>query len=398
MSVSGLLGFFEDLPAYRSFREDLEQKAPLGPLGLPDSARAATLARLYQDHDGPVVLLSGRVDRSVAWMQSLEMWLAQPGVLTRFPEPTPLPYDRGPWSERTRRERLAVLTMLAGPQHPMIPEPPEPPLIVLSARAFLQKTIPLRRFMGATKVLRAGQVLDLEKHLASWQEAGYMPVSVVEEEGQFSRRGGILDIYPLSARYPVRIELFGDEIDTIRYFDPGTQRTVSDGSLGDSEHVVVPPAREALPGMLQAYAAAWGDEARTGEDNLPSWRDDLAEIQAGEAFPNLEYYLPYIYPRPASLLDYLPQNTLLVIDDWPDLETAVLNCRTMQTRSPMSSPFCLPIIPALCLTGGRLGMNCAGGSRWSLAREKGMRACRRPALIWQTPLNPARVMAARSGR
>ncbi|MFN2136062.1 MAG: transcription-repair coupling factor, partial [Candidatus Promineifilaceae bacterium] len=330
----------------------------LPPLGLPENGRAAALARLYSDHDGPVVLLTGRVDRSSAWMQSLEMWLPQPDVLVRFPEPTPLPYDRGPWSERTRRDRLAVLTMLAGPQHPMIPEPVVPPLIVLSARAFLQKTIPMRRFMSATKVLRPGQVLDLENHLASWREAGYVEASVVEEAGQFSRRGGILDIYPVSSRYPVRIELFGNEIDTIRFFDPATQRTVGDDGQAMPERVVIPPAREALPAVLKEYAAAWGDPQEIiagGEDNLPSWRDDLPDIIAGNAFPNLEFYLPYIYPRPASLLEYLPKNTLLVVDDWPDLETAVQELLENADQIANEQPVLPPDYPGPLLQWQQIG-------------------------------------------
>ncbi|MFN2206875.1 MAG: transcription-repair coupling factor [Candidatus Promineifilaceae bacterium] len=323
MSISGLLGYFDELPAYGALREALREKRPLAPLGLPESARAATLARLYTEHGGPVVLLTGRVDRSVAWVQALESWLPDFGVLARFPEPTPLPYDRGPWSERTRQERLDVLTSLAAIQHPLIPEPPAQPFIVMSARAFLQKTMPLRRFIGATKVLRPGQVIDMENYLVSWRDAGYEPVSVVEEAGQFSRRGGILDIFPLSARYPVRIELFGDEIDTIRFFNPATQRSVTGDEAFDSERIVIPPAREALPGLLKSFSSTWQDVEAAPEGSLPSWRDDLAEIRKGSAFATLEFYLPYIYPRPASLLDYLGQDTLLVVDDWPGLETAV---------------------------------------------------------------------------
>ena len=355
MSISGLLDFFDELPAYGALNGVLGQKGQVPPLGLPDSARAATLARLYQDHKGPVVLLTGRVDRAVAWLQALESWLPQTAVQSRFPEPTPLPYDRGPWSERTRRERLAVLTMLASPQHPLIPEPPMPPLVVMSARAFLQKTMPMRRFMGATKVLRPGQILDLEKHLSSWSEAGYVPVSVVEEAGQFSRRGGILDIYPLSARFPVRIELFGDEVDTIRHFDPATQRTVGGEMAQVSERIVVPPAREALPGMLQMYAEAWQEEAEAGGDSLPSWRNDLADIRAGSAFPTLEYYLPYIYPRPASILDYLPQDALLVVDDWPDLETAVQELEDTADQIANEQPILPPDYPGSLLDWRQIG-------------------------------------------
>ena len=355
MSISGLLEFFDELPAYGALSSALQGNESLRPLELPESARAATLARLYQDHDGPVVLLTGRVDRSVSWVQALESWLPQLGVLARFPEPTPLPYDRGPWSERTRRERLSVLTTLAAPQHPLIPEPPAPPLIVMSARAFLQKTIPLRRFIAATKVLRPGQVLDLEKHLLSWREAGYAAVSVVEEAGQFSRRGGILDIYPLSAMYPVRIELFGDEIETIRHFDPATQRTVSADLVEISERIIVPPAREALPGMIQAYATAWQDEAEAGESSLPSWRDDLPHIRAGSAFPNLEYYLPYIYPQAASILDYLSQNALFVIDDWPELEMAVRELEDHADQIANEQPILPPGYPGPMLDWRQIG-------------------------------------------
>ncbi len=346
MSISGLLLLFDELPAYRGLSAALAEHVILPPLGLPDSARAAILARLYQDHKGPLIFLTGRVDRSVAWVQALESWLPEENGLARFPEPTPLPYDRGPWSERTRRERLAVLTTLAAPQHPLIPESAAAPLIVSSARAFLQKTIPLRRFISATKVLRQGQALDLEKHLTTWREAGYAPVSVVEEAGQFSRRGGILDVFPLSAAYPVRIELFGDEIDTIRYFDPATQRTVSADIAQEGDRIVVPPAREALPGAVQAYAETWRDEAEASEGSLSSWRDDLPAMRAGIAFPTMEYYLPYIYPRPVSMLDYLGQDSLLVIDDWAELERAVNDLQDHADQVANEQPILPPDYPS----------------------------------------------------
>ncbi len=320
MSVPGLLTLFDEIPSYQRLAEAVARKDAQQPQFLPSSARAAVAARLAVDQHAPVLLITGRVDKAVAWQQALETWLGDQGVVQRFPEPTPLPYDRGPWSEQTRQARLAILTGLVARQHPLIEAPQTSPIIVASARAFLQKTLPMRRFMTATRVLRPGQELDLEKNLATWQQIGYVPVTVVESAGQFSRRGGILDIFPLSSPYPVRLELFGDEIDTVRYFDPGTQRTVESGTI---ERVVVPPAREALPGVAQEYAAVWSEAEQPERDDLPSWQDDVAGLRAGQAFPNLEFYLPLIYPRPASLLDYLPQEALLLVDDWPELETAV---------------------------------------------------------------------------
>ncbi|MCA9947507.1 MAG: hypothetical protein KC449_28705, partial [Anaerolineales bacterium] len=239
--------------------------------------------------------------------------------------PTPLPYDRGPWSERCRADRLTVLTRLMAGQHPQMPALELPPLIVASARAFLQKTLPKRRFMTSTRVLRVGQIIDLEKIIATWLGIGYEEASVVEAAGQFSRRGGIIDIFPIAMPFPVRIELFGDEIDTMRTFDPATQRSIEVNGSASVETIIVPPTREALPAVAQDFALSLPEELdpQPEEGSLPSWRDDIADLRAGNAFPNLEYYLPLLYPQPASLLDYLPDEALVVVDDWRELATAV---------------------------------------------------------------------------
>ncbi len=323
MSVPGILDIFDQLPAFNKLIETLNQPEPLPPLLLPKSARAAVLARLYLTQQVPVVLLTGRVDTVSAWQQALEMWLPEGYDALRFPEPTPLPYDRGPWSQRARLGRVQVLSQLLAGQQPQFPQLEKPPFIISSARAFLQKTLPQRRFVTSTRALRVGQILDLEKSLANWADIGYEESSVVEAAGQFSRRGGIVDIFPVDAPYPVRIELFGDEIETLRYFDPATQRSIAWNGRSAPERLLISPTREALPGVARAYAHSLVDEARPEESSLPSWRDDIPDLEAGKAFPNLEFYLPLLYPRPASLLDYLPENTLLVVDDWLALETAV---------------------------------------------------------------------------
>ena len=322
MNVSGLLDLFDQIPAFGQLTAALgsDEGGPLLPLDLPRGARAPVVAQLYRrlavPARAPILLLTGRVDTATLWHQALETWLPAGSRLHRLPEPTPLPYDRGPWSDRTRAGRLAALADLIAGQHPLVPAADMPPLIVASARAFLQKTLPKRRFIAGTRVLRVGQTLDLEKSLAGWQEIGYEPVSVVEAAGQFSRRGGILDIFPIAAAHPVRVELFGDEVDTMRAFDPTTQRSTApaDGQSGP-QSVVITPAREALPGAARDFAEVWADEPLPTEASLPSWRDDLKELRAGRPFANLEYYLPLIYSRPATLLDYLPPAALVIVDD-----------------------------------------------------------------------------------
>ena len=323
MSVFGLLKAFDELPAYQQFLTALDSTDPVPPLELPTSARPAVLAKLLHERRVPTILVTGRVDSVSKWMQALEMWMPDSIPVMRFPEPTPLPYDRGPWSERTRNRRLLVLTQLMTGQHPQIPKLENPPLIVTSARALLQKTLPKRRFVINTRVLRVSQIIDLEKLTTTWQGAGYEPVSVVEGVGQFSRRGGILDIFPIAAEFPVRIELFGDEIETMRYFDPATQRSMRVNGSSSVERIVIPPAREALPAVAQDFAISLPDYGVEREDNLPAWQDDLPEMKDGNAIPNLEYYLPLLYPQAASLIDYLPDNGLILVDDWGELKTAV---------------------------------------------------------------------------
>ena len=102
MTVSGLLNIFNELPAFAELVAELDEKKSVPPLSLPMSARTAVLAQLYRQRKVPVVLITGKVESAAAWIQALEMWLPPGDVMRRLPEPTPLPYDRGPWSERCR--------------------------------------------------------------------------------------------------------------------------------------------------------------------------------------------------------------------------------------------------------------------------------------------------------
>jgi transcription-repair coupling factor (superfamily II helicase) len=149
---------------------------------------------------------------------------------------------------------------------------------------------------------------------------GYEAAAVVEAPGQFSRRGGIVDIWPANLRKPLRVELFGDEIDSLRTFDPSTQRT-----LARVEEAQVGPASEALPKLGERIR----DRLR-GLDLAPchppariEYEREIEQLVLGSGFRNLEWWLPYLYSQPASLLDYLPSAGLLFIDDAAELMAAL---------------------------------------------------------------------------
>jgi hypothetical protein len=102
MNLTGLLNAFNELPAWKLFMEAVDNKEPLPPLQLGRSARPAILAQLFRERCVPIVLISGRIDTIGQWQQALETWLPDNEKILRLPEPTPLPYEHGPWSDRSR--------------------------------------------------------------------------------------------------------------------------------------------------------------------------------------------------------------------------------------------------------------------------------------------------------
>ena len=325
MNLSGVLDIFPQLPVYDELLSTSDADE-LSPLHLPRSVRAALLSKIFVDGNRPILLVCGRVETVSIWQQNLEAWLP-PGInVVRFPEPTPLPFERAPWSLESRLGRISTLTRLMEGTTPYLPKSKGTPLIITSARALLQKTLPKRDLVKNLRVIKLNQILDLNKTMDSWEAIGYERVTVVEQPCQFSSRGGIIDIYPATAIYPVRIELFGDEVDTLRYFDPATQRTISN----EVTQLVIAPAREALPMLAPKIGTLLEQDAPPKEDDLPAWQDDIEDLIAGVPTAHLEYYLPLLYRRPGSLLDYLPDDTRIVVDDWHDMQLGV---RDLQAKA-----------------------------------------------------------------
>jgi transcription-repair coupling factor (superfamily II helicase) len=182
-----------------------------------------------------------------------------------------------------------------------------------------------------------GQRLRLNEVLSQWVELGYQPEEVVEIPGSFSRRGGIVDVFPTGAARPVRIELFGDDIDSMRYFDPSTQR--SDQRL---KSFTLGPATETLP-RRAAFAAqqlAGLDLSLLQTSTKLGMQEDIERLSSGAVFRGIEYYLPFFYhglngsagqPGRFSVLDYLPDNALVVIEA-PDELAGVVDELEIQAR------------------------------------------------------------------
>lgn len=317
MNLSGLLAPFESLETYRTLRADLKSGELPPPLGLLRAARPALLAALSQDLQRPMLIVAGSVERAKSLAHSLRDWSSTPECILHFPEPPTLFYERAPWTEEVIAGRLQVLSSLHS-------QSADSQLIIASTRALMQRTLPLHQFSLSIRDLRVGQTLDLERALARWAGLGYEPVSVVEAPGQFSHRGGILDIFPPADFLPARIELFGSQIESLRRFDPATQRSQEWAEARQGGGVTITPAREPLPrhGPRIADLVA----AQLTRDLPADARLELEAhhqgLLAAAPFPGLEFYLPYFYTDSAMLLDYFPAETLLVVDDPQELADA----------------------------------------------------------------------------
>ena len=214
-----LLAPLSSLTAYQDLLLRLQEGdytgGSLRGLGLPRAVRLALLAALHHDLDKPILLLTNRADRALSLFDELGFWLPE-GTNLYFAEPNPSFYEDLPWSEGTRHDRLRVLTEFSRYWLPGAVTPQSHSVVIAPIRAAMTRTIPRRDFLKHTLRIRLAEQRDLVETSANLVRLGYEYSNIVVRPGQFSRRGGILDAWSHSSPWPVRIEFFGPEIDTLR--------------------------------------------------------------------------------------------------------------------------------------------------------------------------------------
>ena len=227
--------------------------------------------------------------------------LAPPAAL-ELPAPESSPYAEMQPDRRTIMRRMAVLYRLA--------QGPAPRVLVASAAAVFRRVLPAEPFARLCSQVKAGETVARDALVRRLVDAGYGRSPVVEDPGTFAVRGAVIDLYPPVYRHPVRLELFGDEVESIRLYDAATQRT-----LRTLDEVAIHPVREtiATPGadprgkLLAAADAAALPSSKT--------RHLLEQIEKGEEFFGIEALAPVFHARMAPFFDYLPAQTPLVIED-----------------------------------------------------------------------------------
>jgi transcription-repair coupling factor (superfamily II helicase) len=307
MTLQGLLTVLIQRPEFRHLLEQVRKAEGLPALtGITEAARPFLLAALAEGIKQPMLVVAADETQANQIVEEVKAFVPNPNNMYYLPDRDALPYERLMSDHLTTQQRMQALIALAQQERNV--------LVVTSARALTQPVIPPQELSATLYELKPGQEVDLTLMLEHLYNLGYEPVAEVEEPGQFSHRGGIIDLFPPTLPRPVRIEFFGDEIESLRTFDQETQR-----SLNPIHTCVIGPAREALPvrGPQAAQELAQLDSNILHRDAEERWTRDLEELRQRRSFDDIAFYLPYLHSR-ASVLDYLPRNGLLILDN-PDI-------------------------------------------------------------------------------
>ena len=277
--------------------------------GAPEGWDAELLARRAAEHAGPL-LHAARDDARMARLAEALAFFAPEAEILRFPAWDCLPYDRVSPNPELVSERIATLARLL--------EPPRGPRIVLTTvNALIQRVPPRQVFEGASLVLAVNATVKPEGLTRFLEANGYGRAATVMEPGEYAMRGGIVDIFPAGLAEPVRLDFFGDTIESIKAFDPTTQR-----SAGAVAAVVLRPVSEVFldKDSVARFRTAWRDLFGNGAAGDPIY----LSISEGRRHPGMEHWVPLFHDAMETLLDYLPGASVSLDHQGEDVLTARL--------------------------------------------------------------------------
>ncbi|PDW02487.1 transcription-repair coupling factor [Candidatus Viridilinea mediisalina] len=273
---------------------------------LPAAARPPIVAALAQLLDAPLLYLLPSPDAALRVAEDLGQWCDAERILL-YPAADALPYEHMSPGNQVLAARLRVLHAL----HTLEAAPK--PIIVAPVKALLQPTLTPAELAEATLRLQRGQQLNQDALLRALVTLGYRSHPTVEQQGEFVRRGDIVDLWPLAAELPLRLEFFGDELDNLRCFDPETQRSaarLASALIGPPHEIPLWKRETALARLAELDCSALRPEA------LAEWQENIARIEHGLRFEGRAFYAPFFRAGSgATLLAHLPANATVLLSE-----------------------------------------------------------------------------------
>ncbi|WP_373894542.1 transcription-repair coupling factor [Virgibacillus sp. CBA3643] len=297
--------------------------------GLSGSARSLLVSLINEAATKPILLVTHQLVQAQQLYDDLAEFAGEEDVHL-YPVNELIASEIAIASPELRSQRIESLTAWTNKQSG----------ILIAPVAALKRILPPPSYWNTYQLrFTLGEAIDIDYYLSSLVDMGYVRQGMATTPGEFSVRGGIIDIYPITEEYPIRIELFDDEIDSIRYFDAGTQR-----SLDKQQEVTVGPATELLltdedilssAGRLEnALAESLGKMTDKGakETLSENLEEDISRLKNVEHFQEMYKYIGFLYENPASLLDYLASDGLVIFDEMNRIQETATNLDTEEAE------------------------------------------------------------------
>ena len=300
MPISDFTEFLKNSDEYQNLYNSINKTKSNIQIQTIDESVAFLCSSIASDYQRPTLIICPSAFHAINLQENLSAWTSS--NILRFPEVENLPYERIISDKETSMSRIETITKITNSNHF--------PLVVSSISAICQQTIESSTLILSSKELMKNQKITMEELTRFLQQTGYEFESTVTDQGTFSRRGGILDIFPVGSDNPYRIEFWGNEIDSIRSFDLETQRSIS-----EINEFQLFPANEILPSFLNISNL----QNQISHINLQNCdpesseriNNDLNDLLNKESIDDISLYQGFF--SNGSFIDYMPKDSLIIL-------------------------------------------------------------------------------------
>ena len=326
-----LLKLLNTVPEYKAALESLNKGESVAITGIGQINRSHLIAGLRRDISRPIVIVTQDDMAAKRLQEELNGFLGAAAPILPNRELTL--YDAAVVSRAWEQKRLRQFYDLASGNIP---------LQIMSWESLSQRTMPRAVLMQAAFTMAVGNEYPVDELIRKLTAAGYARCGMVEGPGQFAVRGGIVDIYSPSADMPVRAEFFGDELDTMGYFDPNTQRRSENIDslvilpVGETQPCLHPEGIDGLCKDLRALIARQRRRKNINENLISTLEKDLDKYENGLGNPASDRYMSLIYPEMSTAMDYIPSDALVILCDQAGLRRTA-NARTEEMGMALDS-------------------------------------------------------------
>ena len=287
------------------------------------------ISRLFTQQNNTIVVIAPTARIGEQLLEEISFFSESPQCIKLFPDWECLPYDQFSPHQEIISSRLSILSSLNESNNQVL---------IITLANLMQKLPPVSYVSGHSFKLHVGDQLNLGQFRTKLQNAAYLSVSQVVSPGEYAIRGGLIDVFPMGSKLPIRIDLFDDEIETLKYFDPQSQLTTETIKM-----IELLPARE-FP-LNDDAVSFFRQNFRKTFALDPKQQRVYNDVSNHHASPGIEFYFPLFFEQTACLFDYISSQSLIIQAEdlfdqseliYADIEDRFVNAGYDPERKPLS--------------------------------------------------------------